>query len=203
MYDAMENDNIVEAQTIVLEKSYCSSYFSTFWRKHRIVSPLIFIHPTLSSFSRGINVAFSVLTASFLITIGIFGMASEYVTTATIITGLILSRIVWVLLEMILHNKRQKYINIIQSIIITILLVLEGVVVFIPTKIHNQHTSLVSISIILFLLLEFILYELLIHAIHVFISRKLIKSPSNIDKMSSWTKHFLNPMVYDHINQFD
>ena len=88
-YDAIGNENVIEAQSMVLEKSYCSSYFSTFCRKHRIVSSLVFNHPTLSYFSRGINVAFCIVSASFLITIGLYGTASILVSVLTIIAGLL------------------------------------------------------------------------------------------------------------------
>ena len=100
--DGVGPDNVIEAQTLKLEQSYCKSYFSTFWRKHRIVSSIVFTHPTLSNFSRGINVAFCIAQAWFIIAIGLLGMTSEIISVLTIIAGLVLSRILCVLYSKIL-----------------------------------------------------------------------------------------------------
>ena len=199
--DVIGNDNVIEAQTSKLEQSFCRSYFSTFWRKQRIVSPLVFNHPTLSFFSRGINVAFSLIQGSFLIVIGLLGMTSEFVSVLTIIAGLILSRILWVLLEVVLHKKRHKYINYIQIVLIIVLISLEGVIIFIPTQIKEDGGALVNVSIIIFLIFELIIYELVIHIFQVILARRLVKDPSKLNKMSKLSKLFLNPMVYEHINQ--
>ena len=88
---------VMEAQTLKLEQSYCKSYLLSFWRKHRIVSSIVFSHPTLSKFSRGLNVAFCIAQAWFIIAIGLLGMTSEIISVLTIIAGLVLSRILCVL----------------------------------------------------------------------------------------------------------
>ena len=89
--DGVGTDNVIEGQSIKLEQSYWKSYFSTFWRKHRIVSSIMFSHPTLSNFSRGINVAFCIAQACFIIAIGLLCMDSEVIAVITIIAGLVLS----------------------------------------------------------------------------------------------------------------
>ena len=94
--DWVGSDNVIEAQTLKLEQSYCKSYFLSFWRKHRIVSSIVFTHPTLSNFSRGINVAFCIAQAWFIIATGFLGMISEIISVLTIVAGLVLSRILCV-----------------------------------------------------------------------------------------------------------
>ena len=195
------NENSADMHKFKFRKSYFSNYVHTLWRKHWIISPLFYNHPNLTYFSRGINVWICSLQGFLLISLGLLGMSSPIISFIMILLSLFLSKVTWILIEKIL-NKRYKRARIIaQVILFLIIIILEGVIIFIPTQLKEESAILFNISIIIFLILELFVVEVLSNLFHVTISRILIRDPSKYGTIMIISKRFLDPIVYEYISQ--
>lgn len=190
----------LNAQENTLKRSYCHSYWTTVIKKNRLISPICYSHPKMSNFSRGLslvisfNIAFMILASSLLV------LESIGVMIAPILLCFILMRVLAVPLESMLLKRHMKMLNRVQFGLLALLIVIEGIVLFIASLIESDRYEALNLSVLGFLIIEVVIYEMFIHIFHVWLTRKLIRNPSIANKFRLSTKYFLNELVQDAIN---
>lgn len=182
------------------QNSFSSSYCSTITKKHRLLSPMIYDHPTMSFFSRGILLTLSISVAmivpvlTLLVVSGIPGVLISVILSFTIMRALAIP------VEAVLIKRQRRMLNRIQLGLVILIIIIQVLVAIIGSMIDSNSFGDLSMSIVGFLVIELIVYELIIHIFHVKIARTLVQEPSKLIKNRLTTKYFLNPLVYDSIN---
>lgn len=208
-FDAMNNEiidktpsdeNDLKAQEHKLTKSYCSSYCSTILKKSRLLSPLFFSHPQMSCFSRGLalvlslSLAFLIPTSSLLVLEGALGIIGP------VILSLILMRLLAIPMDSMLYRRHVKLVKRVQIGLIAVIVIVQALLLFIAYMLDKDAMRNLNLSIPAFLVLDLVVYELFTHLFHVKIARSLVKNPAKLNTNSFVNRYFLNPIVYNAIN---
>jgi Na+/H+ antiporter NhaC len=154
----------------------------------------------MSHFSRGILLNLSLSIAFIAPVTCMVALSSMAGIVAAIILSFVIMRALAIPLESLLYKRHKKTLNKIQVGLMLVVLCIQIIVIVIGSWIDSENSDDLSISVLAFLLIEFILYELFIHIFHVKLARNLVKNPSKLSKSRFSSKYFMNPIVYESIN---
>lgn len=194
------DENDLKPQEHKLTKSYCSSYCSTILKKQRFISPLLFSHPQMSYFSRGLalvlslSLAFLIPTSSLLVLKGPLGVIGP------VILSFVLMRLLSIPMDSMLYRRHLKLVKRVQIGLVAVVIIVQAILLFIASMLDKETMKDLNANIFAFLVLDLVLYELFIHIFHVKIARSLVKNPTKLNSNIMVNKYFLSPIVYNAIN---
>ena len=184
----MTIDNYQENTTL---RPFCVDYFKTLLFSHQLLSPLVSVHPDISSFSRGLIPILSCCLVMLVSTFMTEVLDPKYSIAASLISGIIIMRIGEFLLFHPLRFKSNGVkLYLAFCILLTIALQITACVVF-----NYDEYQAIFIIVGSFFIVEFFAYSLINHMIHTIAARSKVRNGEEPEASNCFNKKYPDPNV--------